>query len=498
MLKIAYKKLTYKTLFSYSLVIIGLLIVAVPVVAANNTGNHLLKLPFVGENGTTARAGLTLNKGLNVDHLNADQERWYVFSQDSLNDPDLSWVSLALRYEGEALLDTIHVNFEVFAQPAANGWFAQPMLPQEAVGLGVRSPLQNNPPQLFESFWSGKVDDQTYYVRVFNNSPFGLDYSLEVQEAQPSVSGATPASIGAFSEEAKPLNARQLAWTLTAQAVENMAAPEATVWMQEAQAVGWLVTQEASSTALPKPTEANPQTLWRLTAQAIEGLEADVAAQWLIQADSLGWLSIPLADSSHTVAAFIDTPGKDGAPLLPPSEPIQPNETGYVPISIYPNQPLDINLQDVNSGRLAPYGEHWYRLVVADLDEELIEDAKLTMFFTPRKGYISDRINFEIFPASQYHIWARGDADYMENLGLGMWTSRDEDPNTGERLWNGTLVDGDEYLVKVKNGTPDMVDYYLYANDIENAELGNPIFHQSEAETGYVPYAISPPTRMGR
>ena len=144
---------------------------------------------------------------------------------------------------------------------------------------------------------------------------------------------------------------------------------------------------------------------------------------------------------------------------------------------------------------MAAYGEHWYELLRDDLDDELIENMKLTMFFTPRAGFTSNRINFEIFPAAQYHIWARGDTDYMEHLGLGQWVSRDEDPDTGERLWNGTMVDGDRYFIKVKNGTSDVVDYYLFPDDVENAELGNPTLHQRAGLVGPVPYAVSPPTR---
>jgi hypothetical protein len=174
-----------------------------------------------------------------------------------------------------------------------------------------------------------------------------------------------------------------------------------------------------------------------------------------------------------------------------------PPQDFYTPINIYPNNPLPLNLTHVNSGRLGPYGEHWYTFVRDDLDEHLIEDMALTMFFTPRAGFTSNRINFELFPASQYHIWERGDADYMENFGLGMWVSRDEDPATGERLWSGSLVDGDRYLVKVKNGTPDVVDYYLFPGDVENAELGNPTLYTEKGPAGPVPYAPAPPTRPG-
>ena len=490
-MKATYKRLTYKTLFSYSLVVIALLMVAVPVVAANRSGGNLLAFSNKSTTGQTPQAGQALARGLNVDHLEPGGEKWYTFDQQSLNEPELSWVSLALRYESEALIDVAQANFEVYeAQPGT--WFTQAS-PQTKLGNGLSSPLQTASPNLQETFWSGQVEQQLYYVRMFNTSPFGLDYTLEVKADVPAVTGTTPASFGSAAlGPGEALTARQMAWTLTAQAVENMSAEQATIWMKQAQAVGWLVTEATPVEEIPRPAGADPQLLWTLTAQAIAGLDAEASAQWLIQADSLGWLAIPLANISNSPAAT-STSGNtaSSAEALVPVEP----ETAYSPINIYPNNPLPFNFNAMNSGRLLPYGEHWYAFSRDDLDKELVENMKLTMFFTPRKGFISDRINFEIFTGSQYDIWQRGDADYMSHLGLGMWVSRDEDPDTGERLWSGTLVDGDQYLIKVKNGTPDVVDYYLFPNDVENAELGNPTFYKSEAATGYVPYAISPPTR---
>lgn len=487
------KKLTYKALFRYSLVVIALLIIAVPVFATNSAGVDFF--PRHEQTGRSPQTSRALTKGINVDRLNPGQENWYVYDQDSFEAAKSAWMSLVLRYESEARLDAGQVNFEVFAQQPNNAWFQTPPPALETVGVGLQSPLKTANQNLVESFWSGRVGGTMYYVRVFNNSPFGIEYMLEAKEEQPAVSGAVPASLDAASGNTEALNARQLGWTLTAQAVENMTADEAAVWMQQAQAVGWLVTAGTTPDAVPNPGQAQPQMLWALTAQAIAGQDAEAAANWLIQADSLGWLSIPLGGSQNFYPA--GTSGQNNTGAIAAAVPAPPPlaEEAYTPINIYPNNPLAFNFKDVNSGRLPPYGEHWYSLSRDDLDEELVEDMKMTLFFTPRKGFISDRVNFEIFPAAQYHIWGRGDADYMEHFGSGMWTSRDEDPDTGERIWNGSLVDGDRYLVKVKNGTPDVVDYYLFPDDVENSELGNPIMHKSDSSTGYVPYAISPPTR---
>ncbi len=500
-MRLTYKssKLTYKTLFGYSLVVITLLVVAVPVFANSVSGQRLLDFSFESDSGQSPQHARILTQGVNLNHLNPGEEEWYLYSRDSFDSPDLAWISLAMRYESEAVLDAQYVNFEVLAEqqtgPASVGSAPQ----QEVLGVGLRSPLQTSA-NTVEHFWTGPVaDHEIYYVRVFNNSPFGLEYSLEAKKEQPAVSGATPASFGAAIGSAETLNSRQLAWTLTAQAVEHMPADQAAIWMQAAQKVGWIVTAGTSTTELPNPGEADPQTLWNLTAQAIEGQTAESAARWLIQADAMGWLAIPL----HTLknpnppeSRGDSGGGGDGGDSPPPAEPIPPEEF-YTPVNIYPNNPLELDLTHVNSGRLGPYGEHWYAFVRDDLDESLIEDMEMTMFFTPRTGFTSNRINFELFPASQYHIWERGDADYMESFGVGMWVSRDEDPATGERLWSGSLVDGDRYLVKVKNGTPDVVDYYLFPGDIENAELGNPTLHSDNGLAGRIPYTPAPPTRPG-
>jgi len=495
------KKLTYKALFSYSLVVIALLIVAVPVFATTNPAANLLDFSFTTKNGTSPYDARSLSPGINVDHLNPGEEHWYTYNRDNFDTDELSWVSLALRYESEAVINSEQVNFEVLSAKV-DSWFQSNTLPQAVLGTGLRSPLQTANPSLTESFWTGNVDEQEYYyVHVFNNSPFALDYALEAKAEQPTLSQAIPASFntasGATIGNFEVLNARQTAWTLTAMAVENMPAAEAAIWMQQAQEVGWIVTDVTTPETAPDPGLADPQTLWALTAQAIEGQDAESAARWLIQADQMGWLSIPPQSVKRPPIhpEHEDTGDGEGDGNPPPAEPIQPQE-GYTPVNIYPNNPLDLNLHDVNSGRLAPHGEHWYSFVRDDLDEDMIEDMKMTMFFTPRTGYISHRVNFELFPAAEYHIWERGDSDYMHNFGDGAWVSRDEDPNTGERLWSGSLVDGDRYLVKVTNGTDDLIDYYLFPNDVENAELGNPTLYQAADSAGRVSQnVVSPPTR---
>ena len=491
-----FKKLTYKTLFIYSLVIIALLIVAVPVFATANPANKLLDFALNTKTGLSAQDARVLNQGINVDHLNSGQEHWYTYSHDNFNDPTFTWISLALRYQSEAVISPDQVNFQILTQPASGSWFEAAAMPQDVLGEGQRSPLKTANQSLTESFWTGQVAEQTqYYVRVFNNSPFGLDYTLETKAQKPALPSAIPASLNTAIANNDTLNTRQLVWTLTAMAVAKMPADKASDWMQQAQAVGWIVTANTPTDKTPKPHQADPQVLWSLAARAVEGQDAQSAAMWLIQADSLGWLSIPMPTIKKPDTSDDEGNNKDGGDDGTNSS-AKPPQTleNYVPVNIYPNEPLDFDINHVNSGRLGPFGEHWYSLRRDDLDKVKFEDMALTMFFTPLVGYMSQRVNFELFPASQYHIWARGDADYMQNFGAGAWVSRDKDSKTGERLWKGSLVDGDTYLIKVKNGTPDVVDYYLFPGDIENAELGNPTLHQAKGGQAVGP-SLSPPTK---
>ncbi len=465
-------KLTYKTLFGYSLVVITLLLVTIPVFARNRGNATWFDFSFNTQTGQSPQLARTLAAGVNVDHLSPGEERWYIYHQDSPNAPNSAWVSLALRYNSEALLTPEQVNFQVMPQE-------QP-ISDKLLGQGSYSPLKSNGQNLTELFWNGQlVGQENYYVRVFNRSPFNLDVTLEATSQQPAVVGAIPASFNETAPArpmANPLEARQLRWTLTAQAVQKMNAEQATTWLQNAQSVGWLVTQETETT--PKAITADPNMLWNLVAQAIAGQDAAQSAQWLIQADALGWLTMSAvpqrakdlaSKSSNITDGTVDTPNASTLPVPPP---VTPQPSTRVPVSIYPNQPLEFNFNQVNKNRLSPYSEHWYSLALADLSNQTIKNLKLTMFSTPSDGFIDSRVNFEIFPANQYQIWSRGTPNDMSSFGVGLWVSRDKDTHTGERLWSGSVVNGDRYFIKIKNDSPVVIDYYLFAGDIQNTELG--------------------------
>ncbi|MDM8529495.1 hypothetical protein QUF58_14980 [Anaerolineales bacterium HSG24] len=502
-------KLTYKTLFIYSLVVMALLIISLPVFAHKRL--TIISAPAAThvQLGQSPQLAQGLEQGMQVNRLESGTDTWYLYQHPANSTTEYVWLSLNLRYQTKGEIQTGQVNFELIPQHQVDDTSSHASLLTQGQATTVSLPDQD----LTQLLWTGQMtNNEPYYIHVFNNSGLDLDYTLEAEVEQPAFSGAIPASYSDSSSQhdaaLPPRTSRQLSWSLIGQAVAGMSATEAGQWMQTAQSIGWISPQGMPIKAAP--TEADPTLVWGLVGQAIAGLEAEEASNWLQQADALGWLAVLPSLPMHPMHPMLPMPPNHASALSTQSSPTDlipetettilpdshPQVKDYTPINIYPNNPLPFNIEQVNSGRLAPYGVHWYSLTLHKVNnQEWIENFAMTMFTTPSDGFIDSRVNFEIFPANQYHIWARGETNYMEHFGLGMWLSRDEDRHTGERLWSGSLVDGDRYFVKVKNSSPELIDYYLFAGDINNAELGNPTLHQLDGGQITAPYALDPATR---
>jgi hypothetical protein len=102
----------------------------------------------------------------------------------------------------------------------------------------------------------------------------------------------------------------------------------------------------------------------------------------------------------------------------------------------------------------------------------LFQDLALTLFFTPDDGQRRHHLNFELFTAEALARWQAGASTRLTNFGAGMLVARDGDPHTGERLWRGPLLVGQEYFLAVQNGTEVTVDYWLFQADISHPQLG--------------------------
>lgn len=422
--------------------------------------------------GSSPYAADLLVSGLNTGSLNPGQEYWYAYSRLDLGDSAYASIILSLNFEAEGVAVASRVNFQVFTFEQVEAWLEDTSGPVDSLGLGTPASADFDV-NTGERLWAGSVaPNEVYYVRIFNLSPSPVRYRLTTL-------GQKNTGVEGF-----------LAFDKTAPANNETEVIPAAMSVPGEEAVEAEPTNPSISAALPvQPDDGSPaSTSWLLAAQAIHGLPPQEAAAWLMSAAMLGWLpgsgsgaasspaSVPV-DPNPDPPVVSEPEGDDGGadtvvavPVAPEPEPEPDPHKGD---SIYPNRPLKL-LYSPNTGRLAPKSEHWYTFTPGKVDDKLIENFSLTMFFTPGEPNLARYVTFEMFIGAQYYIWERGTPDDMEHFGAGSWISRDGDYITGERLWHGTVVDGDQYFVKITNGTNKWIDYHLIPGDIINTELGEP------------------------
>ncbi len=425
---------------------------------------------YQGVGGSPYAADLLVS-GLNTGTLDPGQEYWYAYSRLDLGDATYDSIILSLNFEADGIAVANRVNFQVFTFNQVEAWLKDNSGPVDNLGLGTPASADFDV-ATGERMWAGPVaPTEVYYVRIFNLSPSPIRFRLT----------ALGQTNGIFDNLA---------------AAERSTAAQTTQVIPAAISVPGEATQaesiDTSVGALPvQPSDASPaSTSWLLAAQAIQGLPPQEAAAWLMSAAMLGWLpgggqaesapaSVPV-DPNPVPPVVVDVDSDDAQPDVVEAAPVEP-EVEAVPAppdpttgeSIYPNRPVKL-LDAPNTGLLAPKSEHWYTFTPGKVDDKLIENYSLTMFFTPGEPNLARYVTFEIFNSSQYHIWERGTPRDMEHFGAGSWVSRDGDYMTGERLWHGTVVDGNTYFVKITNDTNKRIDYHLVPGDIINTELGKP------------------------
>jgi hypothetical protein len=128
----------------------------------------------------------------------------------------------------------------------------------------------------------------------------------------------------------------------------------------------------------------------------------------------------------------------------------------------------------LNKGGLEPGQEAWYAFRVTDFDNENFEPMALTMITTPDDGNRIYKMDMNIFRGDGVKYWSPGDNSQINNIGAGSVVFRDDNPLTGEKFWNGWVVDNDLYYVQIRNNTDAHMDYWLYTGDVYRPELGEP------------------------
>ncbi len=371
--------------------------------------------------GTTPYVARLLTTGLNVGSLAPGESFWYSFSRSDMGS-DVQSVILELVFKPGDSRTARQVTFDVytFDQVASFLETGQPRGLKEGSGQLVEADFD---PNTAERLWAGAVNaDEVYYVHVQNAADLTADYHLT---ALPQT-GKLPATAPAAGASLAARNT-------------------------------------AKNTAVPALDPANPDSKWALTAQALQGMSTEEAAQWMKNAAAMGWFGMA---QPETLAAATESTHPAAVPETTAiaAQPVADN-------SVYPNNPLV--LLNRNANQLAPGSEHWYAFIKNNFDDKLFEEMALTLFSTPGDGNLTNQVNFEIFTGDQYGVWLRGTPDEMKNMGAGMMVERDGDPNTGEHVWKGTILDGDRYYVRVRNDSNAVVDYYLLQGDVINTRLGD-------------------------
>lgn len=408
-----------------------------------------------------------LGNGLTIGQLQPGGQQWYELNSASLKSDTDHLVVLNMVYRPGNHDVTPYVNFQVLSQEQLERWLQGNS--NAALGIGVFTTTDFDPDSA-ERMWTGSLlREETYYVRLFNNSATPVEYHLMIMSQPAQIVVAEPAVMG---EE------------------QTYAQPAASIDTNPPTSSG---TTSITPEAVLKPAASPDEARRRMIVAAVQSMSPEEAVAWLALAEQAGLLP------GNTVAAAPKTSSDGSATAVnaPPEVPqptaeAAPAERTLSPAelypSVYPNRPLTLH-DGVNVGRLAPGGEHWYAFIRQDFDKQRFEHMALTMFATPADGNRSHHINFQIYPASQLHIWLRGTPNAMVPMGQGQWVERDKDPLTGERLWSGNVVDGDTYYVRIFNHSDQVIDYYLITNDVINTELGERVFSANQ----FYPYVLYPP-----
>lgn len=123
----------------------------------------------------------------------------------------------------------------------------------------------------------------------------------------------------------------------------------------------------------------------------------------------------------------------------------------------------------VTSNSLKPGETQWYTFTHNDpANPNQFQNLAFTLFFTPADGNRQQQVNFKLFPLGAVEAWRQGRTDQLVNFGAGMLVSRDGNDFSGERLWSGTVIRGETYLLAIENGADVTIDYSLFDADVAN------------------------------
>jgi hypothetical protein len=126
-----------------------------------------------------------------------------------------------------------------------------------------------------------------------------------------------------------------------------------------------------------------------------------------------------------------------------------------------------------NTGILGPSEQRWF-VVTPNQNGDRFQELCLSMFFAAREGSPQSNVNFQLYSAAEISSWQQGHKSAPVNFGAGMSVSRDANPETGERIWRGSVLRDGVYYLAVENASNTSVDYWLYDDEVSAPEMAQP------------------------
>jgi len=172
-------------------------------------------------------------------------------------------------------------------------------------------------------------------------------------------------------------------------------------------------------------------------------------------------------DSDFTIDYWLSTQQVNPTPPAPEATvaPESVSAAEMPPIGSDPGRPAQLQ-PGANVAHLQPGASVWYLFIPRDpTTTGQFQDLRLSLYFTPATDSRTRGINFELYTAQQLEAWWQGSQQTAANFGAGMPVSEDGDPATGERIWQGTVLQGDRYYLVIHNPTNLEIDSRLFYGD---------------------------------
>ena len=461
--------------------------------------------------GASPSSAVELAEGVNKGQLGPGEQQWFKFQPDPAGRPiDIERAfTLIITPNNDYAIKFI--GFNIFEESQTNFFFEGDISKMANFGAGNLVSRDGNP-ETGEYIWNGwAFGAKIYYIQVYNESDFPIDYWLfnddirsydlgdsaefatlaaaPVSAAAPAAEPVEPDLVGLAPDKPEPL-----ASGLT----RGKLAPNSVHWysFKHTDPTGKERYKELDFTMFSTPDNGDRRYHINFELYPMRNLEqwqrgeldkfVNFGAGMLTSLDGDDntiehyWHGfVPMGETfllavENGSDAEIDYWLYDDEVYFPElgPKPVPAPAPVYAP-GLAPDSALPLKV-GLNKDRLAPGEERWYSFSRTDFDNETFEEMALTMVTTPEDGNRLRHMVFNIYTEDGARAWAPDDNTKIEHFGAGSVVTHDDNPETGERFWQGWVLDNNRYFVQVLNGTDVDMDYWLYTGDVRSPELGEP------------------------